>query len=159
MKQPSSKPNFDRDVDDDLGDWDKESEEDYGSLRNKNQANLMGAIKGTKADDFELDPVMAGSKRGKKGFANDKEQMRQGVSSGFNFKDILKNGKACSEDELEDLGNPMEDDDNIRDLVKNSDLARHWKTGRGASVLDNVEKLIDQIIIREAELLVKEKKN
>ena len=53
----------------------------------------------------------------------------------------------------------MEDDDNIRDLVKNSDLARHWKSGRGASVLDNVEKLIDHIIIREAELLIKEKKN
>ena len=93
---------------------------------------------------------MAGSKRGKKGFANDKEQMRQGVSSGFNFKDILKNGNACSEDELENLDNPMDNDDFIKDLVKNSDLARHWKTGRGASVLDNVERLIDHMIIREA---------
>ena len=44
-------------------------------------------------------------------------------------------------------------------MVKNSDLARLWKTGRGAKVLDNVERLIDHIIIREAELLVKEKKN
>ena len=99
---------------------------------------------------------MAGSKRGKKGFANDKDQMRQGVSSGFNFKDILNNGKACSEDELEDLDNPMEADD---DSIKNSDLARLWKTGRGVSVLDNIEKLIDHIIVREAELLVKEKKS
>ena len=56
---------------------------------------------------------MAGSKRGRKGFANDKEQMRQGVSSGFNFKDILKNGNACSEDELEDLDNPMDNDDDF----------------------------------------------
>ena len=43
-------------------------------------------------NDFELDPIMAGSKRSKKGFGNDRDQMRQGVSSGFNFKDILKNG-------------------------------------------------------------------
>ena len=101
-----------------MGDWDKESEEDFGSLRNKNNANLLGAIKDAKAkpsidDEFELDPVMSGSKRGKKGFASDKEQMRQGVSSGFNFKDILKNGKACSEDELEDLDNPMDNDDDF----------------------------------------------
>ena len=108
-------------------------------------------------NEFELDPVLGGSKkRNKMGFANDREQMRQGVSSGFNFKEILKSGKPCSEDELDDLDNPMNDFG--QDVVKDSELERLWRTGRGAKVLDNIEKLIDHIIVREAGLLVKEKK-
>ena len=108
-------------------------------------------------NEFELDPVLGGSKkRNKMGFANDKEQMRQGVSSGFNFKEILKSGKPCSEDELEDCDNPM--NDSIQRVVKDAEMERLWRTGRGAKVLDNIEQLIDHIIAREAGLLVKEKK-
>ena len=50
------------------------------------------------------------------------------------------------------------DEDSIQELVKNSDLARLWRTGRGASVLDNVERLIDHFLIREAEIFVNERK-
>jgi hypothetical protein len=58
---------------------------------------LNRAIKGAKAgssfkdidDEFDIDPdVRAASKKGGKvGFARD--NLRQGVSSGFNFKEIL----------------------------------------------------------------------
>ena len=71
------------------------------------QGDLMGAIKGAKAskdfkdidDDFEIDPdVNAKSRGGPKGFGG-RDNLRQGVSSGFNFKDLLNNGEHCSEDD------------------------------------------------------------
>ena len=74
-------------------------------------------------DEFEIDPDLNDRKLP---FANNRDNLRQGVSSGFNFKEILNNGKPCSEDELEDMigsgriDNPLHMDDNK--LVKNSDL-------------------------------------
>jgi len=37
------------------------------------------------------------------GFADQRDNLRQGVSTGFNFKEILNSGKQCSEDDLEDM--------------------------------------------------------
>ena len=52
-------------------------------------------------DDFEIEPDLNDRKKDKKGFANNRDNLRQGVSTGFNFKEILNSGKPCSEDELD----------------------------------------------------------
>ena len=127
LKQTKVKENLATDVKagkKDEGIWDRFSELDNtdriegessnlgGDLLNK-KGGLAAAIKNAKADgsdlddlaniddDFEIDPDMMASKGKKKlGFANGREDLRQGVSSGFNFKEILKGDQACSEDDL-----------------------------------------------------------
>ena len=106
---------------------------EFGGLGGANKVNFLGAIKEAKGqsfknidDEFEIDPDFNDrmDKSGK--FANNKDNLRQGVSTGFNFKEILNSGKACSEDELEDMigsgrvENPLDVEDTK--LVKNSDL-------------------------------------
>ena len=131
-KQPSNAPN----LQDDDGEWDNFSElgktdqieggsdngSEFGDLGGGNNANLLGAIKEAKGqsfkdidDGFEIDPDFNDGKKKKSGFANNRDNLRQGVSSGFNFKEILNSGKPCSEDELEDeledmIGSGREDD-------------------------------------------------
>ena len=68
---------------------------DLDSYANGKQGNLNQAIKGARAgksfknidDEFDIDPDVGASKKGKMGFGRD--NLRQGVSSGFNFKEIL----------------------------------------------------------------------
>lgn len=95
-------------------------------------------------DDFDVEPSLPGNKKGsfKTGFANNKDSLRQGVSTGFNFKDILNSGDPCSEDELEATNeNPL------NELGAESDLARLWNYGHKLeakeSLICNVEVLID----------------
>ena len=100
-----------------MGDWDNfsnlnntgqlegmsQGSSEFGKL---GQGDLMGAIKGAKADDkfkeidddFEIDPHVGSKKSGPKGFGG-RDNLRQGVSSGFNFKELLNSGDHCSEDD------------------------------------------------------------
>ena len=69
-------------------------------------------------DEFENDPVIGGrlslskGKSGKGDRFGGRDKLRQGVSSGFNFKDLLNNGDQCSEDhDLNSrVSNPLEED-------------------------------------------------
>ena len=95
---------------------------EFGSLSGAaKNGGLLGAIKdanGTKDrsfkeidDEFEVEPDV----NKKSGFANQRDNLRQGVSSGFNFKDILNNDAPCSEDGMSELNsgrqdNPMDDE-------------------------------------------------
>ena len=90
---------------------------EFGGLSGLNNANLLGAIKEAKGqtmeqidDEFEIDPDLndrVKDKKNKKGGGlNSRDNLRQGVSTGFNFKEILASGKPCSEDE--ELENMME---------------------------------------------------
>ena len=58
--------------------------------KNKSKVINEPGLKDIGDDDFEIDPHLDGSKRK---FANNRENLRQGVSSGFNFKDILASGQ------------------------------------------------------------------
>ena len=157
---------------DDDGDWDNFSDldgknSDFGGLGGPNNPGLLGAIKEANTqsvkeidDEFEIDPDLNDRKLH---FANNRDNLRQGVSSGFNFKEILNNGKPCSEDELEDMigsgriDNPLHMDDNK--LVKNSDLQQLWQRGRGKqAIIQNVDELVERLIMREAHKLIDQNK-
>ena len=100
-------------VNDDDGEWDNFSQfgaseklegasnkgSEFGGLGGANQLNLLGAIKEAKGqtveqidDEFEIDPDLNDRHKDKLGFANNRDNLRQGVSSGFNFKEILNSG-------------------------------------------------------------------
>ena len=76
---------------------DKGSE--FGGRSGANKLNLLGAIKEAKGqtveqidDEFEIDPDLNDRHKDKLSFANNRDNLRQGVSSGFNFKEILNSG-------------------------------------------------------------------
>ena len=99
-------------VNDDDGEWDEFSEmgasnklegdsnkgSEFGG-RGGAQLNLLGAIKEAKGqtveqidDEFEIDPDLNDRHKDKLSFANNRDNLRQWVSSGFNFKEILNSG-------------------------------------------------------------------
>ena len=127
----------------------------------------MGAIKGAKADekfkeiddDFEIDPHIGSKKSGPKGFGG-RDNLRQGVSSGFNFKELLNSGDHCSEDDdlNSRVSNPLDQEE--PELVAASDLKKLWQGGYGREdVVENVERLVDRLIMREAEILISQNKS
>lgn len=142
---------------------------DFGSLAGDKQGNLLDAIKGANAnqnsfkeidDEFEMAPEVRMGRDGqeRKGMAQDK--LRQGVSTGFNFKEILASGEPCSDDE--DLNsrdsNPLEDE--VPAYAAKSELSRGWQLGRGRqTIAANVERVVDLIIRREALLLIDQNKH
>lgn len=146
------------------GDWDNMS--DLGSIDGnfKKDDGLLGSLGGAKKisfknidDDFEIEPDL--NKKG--GFANNRDNMRQGVSSGFNFKEILSGTNPddySEEDDFDrDSNNPLEEDQPIPDFVLNSELQDYWSDGRGKAVLiDNIEELVEQLVMREAEALIEQ---
>ena len=141
-KGPTNEPII---VNDDDGEWDEFSElgasnqlegesnkgSEFGGLGGANNLNLLGAIKDAKGqtveqidDEFEIDPDLNDRHKDKLSFVNNRDNLRQGVSSGFNFKDILKNGQPCSEDELEDMigsgrgDNPLSLEDQLHEQIE-----------------------------------------
>ena len=143
---------------------------EFGGLSGLNNANLLGAIKEAKGqtmeqidDEFEIDPDLNDrlKEKNKKGGLNNRDNLRQGVSTGFNFKEILNSGKPCSEDELEDMMESDRDDGNPLELSagkqKTSELISLWedrRRGGSKAIVDNVERLVERLIMREAEKLI-----
>ena len=59
------------------------------------------------------------------------DNLRQGVSSGFNFKDILNNDAPCSEDGMSELKSGRQDNplDNVEEAIQTGYLKKEWMSG------------------------------
>lgn len=124
--------------------------DDFDALGKGDKGNLLGSIKNLNSskgqtlkdieDNFEIDPVVNSSKKGGKiGDRFGRDNLRQGVSSGFNFKELLNSGEQCSEDD-DDLNSRVTNsplNDEIPDMLAEAggDLGELWKPGFGKKAI------------------------